>query len=75
MGCSLGHEVLTAFLPLLSWTYNFDEDPYGEVDIIEYAMFDSGNTVSLHTCGACKFDLSGQPGTTPFLSSLSIPHL
>ncbi|KAJ9161747.1 Glycoside hydrolase family 16 protein [Coniochaeta hoffmannii] len=43
------------------WTYNFDEDPYGEVDIIEYAMFDSGNTVSLHTCGACKFDLSGQP--------------
>ncbi|KAB5545836.1 concanavalin A-like lectin/glucanase domain-containing protein [Coniochaeta sp. 2T2.1] len=47
------------------WTYNFDEDPYGEVDIIEYAMFDSGNTVSLHTCGACNFDLSGQPGTDP----------
>lgn len=47
-----------------SWTFNFDEDPYGEADIIEYAMFDP-NAVSLHTCGACSFDLSGQPGTSP----------
>jgi hypothetical protein len=56
--------IFTALLTLAlnSWTYNFDEDPYGEVDILEYAMLDSANTVSLHTCGACKFDLSGQPG-------------
>ncbi|OIW28204.1 hypothetical protein CONLIGDRAFT_368372 [Coniochaeta ligniaria NRRL 30616] len=47
------------------WTFNFDEDPYGEVDIIEGAMFQPENIVSLHTCGACKFDLSGQPGTDP----------
>lgn len=48
-----------------SWTYNFDEDPYGEVDIIEGAMLQPTNDVSLHTCGACNFDLSGQPGTNP----------
>jgi hypothetical protein len=55
-----------AFLTgLFSWTYNFDEDPYGEVDIIEGAMFMPNNIVSLHTCGACQFDLSGQLGTDP----------
>jgi hypothetical protein len=35
------------------------------VDIIEGAMHQPTNTVSLHTCGACSFDLSGQPGTNP----------
>ncbi|RGP80043.1 mixed-linked glucanase precursor mlg1 [Fusarium longipes] len=37
------------------WTYNFDEDPVGEIDIIEGINDQSQNVVSLHTCGACKF--------------------
>ncbi|KAJ4118853.1 hypothetical protein NW768_010591 [Fusarium equiseti] len=37
------------------WSYNFDEDPVGEIDIIEGINDQSQNVVSLHTCGACKF--------------------
>ncbi|KAK3326918.1 concanavalin A-like lectin/glucanase domain-containing protein [Cercophora scortea] len=47
------------------WTYNFDEDPYGEIDIIEGTMHQSKNIVSLHTCGTCSFDFSGSSGTDP----------
>ncbi len=42
-----------------SWTYNFAEDPYGEIDIIEGTNLQSNNIVSLHTCGSCSFQLSG----------------
>ncbi len=42
-----------------SWTYNFDEDPYGEIDIIEGISHQSNNIVSLHTCGTCTFKLGG----------------
>ncbi|KAK3936336.1 concanavalin A-like lectin/glucanase domain-containing protein [Diplogelasinospora grovesii] len=41
------------------WTFNFDEDPYGEIDIIEGAMHQLNNIVSLHTCGTCQFTFSG----------------
>jgi hypothetical protein len=42
-----------------SWSYNFDEDPVGEIDIIEGINDQSQNVVSLHTCGACKFTKIG----------------
>ncbi|WZH49911.1 concanavalin A-like lectin/glucanase domain-containing protein [Fusarium acuminatum] len=41
------------------WSYNFDEDPVGEIDIIEGINDQSQNVVSLHTCGACKFTKIG----------------
>lgn len=41
------------------WMYNFNEDPIGEVDIIEGAMFQQENIVSLHTCGSCEFTKIG----------------
>jgi hypothetical protein len=44
---------------LSSWSYNFDEDPVGEIDIIEGINDQSQNVVSLHTCGACKFTKIG----------------
>ncbi|KAK0629508.1 glycoside hydrolase family 16 protein [Bombardia bombarda] len=47
------------------WTYNFDEDPYGEIDIIEGINNQANDIVSLHTCGACSFNFSGQRGTDP----------
>ncbi|KAK8058597.1 hypothetical protein PG994_009045 [Apiospora phragmitis] len=37
------------------WTFNFDEDPYGEIDILEGAMFQDGNAVSLWTSEECQF--------------------
>jgi hypothetical protein len=46
----------------VSWTFNFAENPYGEVDILEgtIQMSQSSNSVSLHTCGTCHFeDLGG----------------
>ncbi|KAK3369891.1 concanavalin A-like lectin/glucanase domain-containing protein [Podospora didyma] len=47
------------------WTYNFDEDPYGEIDIIEGVMMQPNNVVSLHTCGTCSFTFAGSTGTDP----------
>ncbi|KAK0726896.1 glycoside hydrolase family 16 protein, partial [Lasiosphaeria miniovina] len=47
------------------WTYNFDEDPYGEIDIVEGVMNQPNNIVSLHSCGACSFNFNNQPGTDP----------
>ncbi|EGU85543.1 hypothetical protein FOXB_03945 [Fusarium oxysporum f. sp. conglutinans Fo5176] len=42
------------------WSYNFDEDPVGEIDIIEGINGNqNGNYVSLHTCGACIFNRPG----------------
>ncbi|KAM0394557.1 hypothetical protein ACHAPZ_009836 [Fusarium culmorum] len=42
------------------WSYNFDEDPVGEIDIIEGINANqNGNYVSLHTCGACIFNRPG----------------
>ncbi|EWZ32449.1 hypothetical protein FOCG_13092 [Fusarium oxysporum f. sp. radicis-lycopersici 26381] len=41
------------------WSYNFDEDPVGEIDIIEGINDQSQNVVSLHTCGTCKFTKIG----------------
>lgn len=41
------------------WAYNFDEDPVGEIDIIEGINMQDSNDVSLHTCGACKFSKIG----------------
>ena len=46
----------------ISWTFNFDEDPYGEIDIIEGVMTQPDNIVSLHTCGPCQFDFSSSSG-------------
>ncbi|KAL9082977.1 MAG: hypothetical protein Q9165_008705 [Trypethelium subeluteriae] len=37
------------------WSYNFDEDPIGEIDIIEGINVQDQNVVSLHTCGSCSF--------------------
>lgn len=40
------------------WSYNFAENPIGEIDIIEgggAAGLQERNAVSLHTCGACQF--------------------
>lgn len=41
------------------WSYNFSEDPIGEIDMVEGGA-DAGlqerNIVSLHTCGACAFE-------------------
>ncbi|KAK8032365.1 hypothetical protein PG990_002099 [Apiospora arundinis] len=37
------------------WTFNFNENPYGEVDIIEGAMFQDGNSMTLWTDQQCKF--------------------
>ncbi|KAI9151300.1 Endo-1,3(4)-beta-glucanase [Paramyrothecium foliicola] len=41
------------------WSYNFDEDPFGEIDIIEGINNADQNVVSLHTCGACSFNNIG----------------
>ncbi|KAM0559958.1 hypothetical protein ACHAPJ_003912 [Fusarium lateritium] len=41
------------------WSYNFDEDPVGEIDIIEGINDQSQNVVSLHTCGSCTFTKIG----------------
>ncbi|KAJ3535840.1 hypothetical protein NM208_g6967 [Fusarium decemcellulare] len=41
------------------WSYNFDEDPVGEIDIIEGVNFQDTNIVSLHTCGTCSFSKIG----------------
>ncbi|KAH7141844.1 concanavalin A-like lectin/glucanase domain-containing protein [Dactylonectria macrodidyma] len=41
------------------WAYNFDEDPVGEIDIIEGINKQTQNVVSLHTCGACRFTKIG----------------
>ncbi|KAK8063878.1 hypothetical protein PG996_008530 [Apiospora saccharicola] len=37
------------------WTFNFEEDPYGEIDIIEGSMFQDGNEVTLWTGNQCRF--------------------
>ncbi|KAK3326829.1 concanavalin A-like lectin/glucanase domain-containing protein [Apodospora peruviana] len=47
------------------WTFNFAEDPYGEIDIIEGISNQANNDVSLHTCGSCQFDFSKSSGTEP----------
>jgi hypothetical protein len=46
------------------WTFNFEENPYGEVDILEGTvdMRQSSNSVSLHTCGVCSFENLGGIG-------------
>ncbi|KAF4981033.1 hypothetical protein FZEAL_3085 [Fusarium zealandicum] len=41
------------------WSYNFDEDPVGEIDIIEGINDWNQNVVSLHTCGKCSFTKIG----------------
>ena len=46
-------------LIVTSWSYNFDEDPVGEIDIIEGINDQSQNVVSLHTCGSCTFTKIG----------------
>ncbi|KAI3400377.1 hypothetical protein diail_3394 [Diaporthe ilicicola] len=48
------------------WSYNFGENPIGEIDIIEgggAAGLQERNIVSLHTCSACQFTNIG--GTDP----------
>ncbi|KAK2609422.1 hypothetical protein N8I77_002919 [Diaporthe amygdali] len=48
------------------WSYNFGENPMGEIDIIEggaAAGLQERNIVSLHTCSACQFTNIG--GTDP----------
>ncbi|OAA56212.1 glycoside hydrolase family 16 protein [Niveomyces insectorum RCEF 264] len=37
------------------WTYNFAEEPMGEIDVIEGINHQKDNTISLHTCDRCKF--------------------
>ncbi|KAF4997042.1 hypothetical protein FDECE_12220 [Fusarium decemcellulare] len=45
------------------WSYNFDENPVGEIDIIEGINVQNQNVVSLHTCGACSFtNIGGTDG-------------
>jgi hypothetical protein len=47
----------------LSWAYNFNENPVGEVDIIENINMPTQNIVSLHTCGQCTFtNIGGTEG-------------
>ncbi|KAF5026588.1 hypothetical protein F66182_1314 [Fusarium sp. NRRL 66182] len=42
------------------WSYNFEEDPVGEIDIIEGINGNQdANVVSLHTCGTCVFNHPG----------------
>jgi hypothetical protein len=41
------------------WAYNFNENPVGEIDIIEGINKQDSNDVSLHTCGACTFENIG----------------
>ncbi|KAG6358480.1 hypothetical protein INS49_014364 [Diaporthe citri] len=44
------------------WSYNFGENPMGEIDIIEgggAAGLQERNIVSLHTCSACQFTKIG----------------
>lgn len=43
-----------------SWTFNFDENPYGEIDIIEGISNQPRNEVSFHTCGSCSFNFNNQ---------------
>ncbi|KAI9695779.1 MAG: hypothetical protein M1820_008452 [Bogoriella megaspora] len=42
------------------WFYNFEENPVGEVDLVEGINVQSQNVVSLHTCGTCSFDNLGE---------------
>ncbi|UKZ71062.1 uncharacterized protein TrAtP1_012029 [Trichoderma atroviride] len=45
------------------WAYNFDENPVGEIDIIENINNPTQNIVSLHTCGQCTFtNIGGTEG-------------
>ncbi|KAL3707176.1 hypothetical protein TMatcc_005153 [Talaromyces marneffei ATCC 18224] len=38
------------------WTYNYAEDPYGEVDIIEGVNNQIGDVISMHTGARCRLD-------------------
>lgn len=38
------------------WTYNYGEEPYGEVDIIEGANNQTGDELSLHTSARCRLE-------------------
>ncbi|KAM7218410.1 Concanavalin A-like lectin/glucanase domain containing protein [Rhypophila decipiens] len=46
------------------WTFNFDENPYGEIDIIEGVSNQPRNVVSFHTCGTCSFSFTDQERPT-----------
>ncbi|KAJ3495755.1 hypothetical protein NLG97_g3159 [Lecanicillium saksenae] len=41
------------------WSYNNEEDPVGEIDLIEGMNLQDSNIVSLHTCGTCSFSNIG----------------
>ena len=47
------------------WTYDYAEDPYGEVDIIEGDNNQIGDVISLHTGATCRLkdDPQSQSGT------------
>lgn len=50
------------------WSYNFAEDPIGEIDVVEGgadAGLQARNIVSLHTCGACEFEGIGGEDERP----------
>ncbi len=47
------------------WVYNFDEDPIGEIDIVEGINHQSDNVISMHTCDKCKFTSGGSGGRAP----------
>jgi hypothetical protein len=38
------------------------ENPIGEIDIIEGYNHDEQNVISLHTCSACRFKAGSQTG-------------
>ncbi|OAA59155.1 glycoside hydrolase family 16 protein [Niveomyces insectorum RCEF 264] len=45
------------------WTYNMEEDPIGEIDIVEGINHQPDNIVSLHTGQTCRFEAGWQTGT------------
>jgi hypothetical protein len=47
------------------WTYDYSENPYGEVDILEGANDQVGDVISLHTSAQCQLtgDSASQSGT------------
>ncbi len=54
------HSLTMRYLP--SWTYNMEEDPVGEIDIIEGINYQEDNIVSVHTDNACQFLPGWQTG-------------
>jgi hypothetical protein len=57
-----------------SWSYNFRENPIGEIDILEGISHQKTNSFSLHTGGNCTIYPGWQSGTHPRANCALFDH-